>query len=441
LPALWSTLYYYVFVADYLSWVNRYLPWRHALGCLLMAAAATAVCAWFLHEQAMVLLICILLALALGLAWPGLSALGYAAELRFDQQQVREGQPVQVRLRIRNAWPLGLWGLRLRGGFERCLPAERGDGYASSLAMVPGWRITDFTWVFVPLCRGEYPESVPRLVTGFPFGLWEAGRRVQVASKLIVWPRTFPLHLLPEAAANDRTREGLTPVDRVGNSGDFMGVRPYRRGDSLRRVHWAQSARHDRLIVCEQQTTACPRLQVILDLDPVVHAGTGPESSREWAVRIAASIAESALRQASLVEVLLPDGVIPLGGGPAHTKRLLDALARIPDLAKAPMVDLLSTHACKAAQGGLQVVVTTANSLASLPESMQRQRGRHFVVLDQERFHTSLGSPQGGGCPDREGERPAAAGRRDRGRLIWINRPAAVEEEMRAGWKELLCAN
>ena len=35
--------------------------------------------------------------------------------------------------------------------------------------------------------------------------------------------------------------------DRPGNEGDVIGVRPYRHGDRLRSIHWAQTARRDAL--------------------------------------------------------------------------------------------------------------------------------------------------------------------------------------------------
>lgn len=430
----WDRVHYYVFEAEYLADLNRYLPWRYALGCLVMAAITSGVCGWLIHGQAYVMLGCIVLAIVLGLAWPGLSILGVRAEISFGRERVREGEPVQVRLRVHNAWPLGIWGLRLQSGAGSAFLNGRLHDCTASLAMAPGWRMTEFTWEWRPMCRGEYPRGVLRLVTGFPFGLWEAGRQVQVRQSLIVWPRTFPLHLLPEAAANDRTTEGLTPINRVGTMGDVLGVRPYRRGDPLRRIHWGQSARHDRLIICEQQATACPRVQVVVDLDPKVHAGSGPASSREWAIRVAASIAEAALRHASLVELVLPHATVPYDVGSRQQQRTLDALAQAPDRPGSDLADLLASPACRAVCG-LQLVITTVSALSRVGYEIACRRGRFVIAFDERRFAEDRFR-----CldPEDNAELIQADGS---GRVFRITSPASVFEQTQAIWKELLCAD
>lgn len=432
--SFWDRFYYYVFEADYLADFNRYLPWRYALGCLVMAAAAAGVCGWLIHEQAYVLLACIGLAIVLGLLWPGLSILGIRAELDFDRQRVREGEPVQVRLRIQNAWPLGIWGLRLRGGFTPDSLSGRTDDCSASLAVAPGWRITEFAWEWRPPCRGEYPLTIPRIATGFPFGLWEASRSVEVKQRLIVWPTTFPLHLLPEAAANDRTTEGLTAVNRVGTSGDVLGVRPYRRGDPLRRIHWGQSARHDRLIICEQQATACPRVQVVVDLEREHHEGKGPNSSREWAVRVAASIAEAALRHASLVELVLPEAVVPYDVGSTQQRRILDALARATEGSSRGLERMMSQPTCHH-PSGLQLIITTFAGLKKSSEKLAPRRGRFVIAFAEQRF---AGKP----TPEPENGAGHHFSRIDALRRVFrIDCPNHVVEEMQAIWKELLCAD
>jgi uncharacterized protein (DUF58 family) len=440
LPAaapFWDRLYYYIFEADYLSDVNRYLPWRYALGCLLMAAVAAGLCGWFLHEQAFVLLAGIVVAIVLGLLWPALSVLGIRGQLRFDQERVREGQRVGVNLTLRNAWPLGIWGLRVCGGFDRFSGQE--GACIASLAVAPGWRSTEFRWELTAVCRGEYPVGPVRLKTGFPFGLWEAGRRLQAAQRLRVWPRTFPLFLLPEAMANDRTKEGLTPIQQVGTQGDVLGVRPYRQGDPLRRVHWKQSARHDRLIVCEQQAMACPRVQIVLDLHPESHAGQGPDSSREWAIRIAASIAEAALTQGGLVELVLNDAVVPPAAGTMQQQRILDTLACVGEEAVRSLGEVLAEPICQPS-GGLQLILTTGRGMSRLAEPGMARRGRYWVLLAQDAFcrHKTLLGKTGAAGRD-EPDRDAAA--EGGGRVFWITNPEQVVQQMQAIWKELLCAS
>ena len=68
-------------------------------------------------------------------------------------------------------------------------------------------------------------------------------------------------------------------------------MREYTTGDSFGRIHWALSQRHQRLMskTFEQPLTA--DLWVVLDLDRNVHYGSGEESTVEYAVTLAASVA------------------------------------------------------------------------------------------------------------------------------------------------------
>ncbi len=414
-PGRWEALRHFVFDADHLSGVNKYLPWRSAFGSLCMVAVAAVLCGFFVHFHAHVLLAAVLVVLAVGTVWPWVSTRGLRAAVSFGAARGREGEPVRVRLDVRNLLPVAARGVRVRGVLSD------GGGTEVSLAAVPGWRRTRFEWDFTPACRGEYPLVPPRLTSGFPFGLWEAGRPVACDAPLVVWPAVFPVAGIPEAASNSRSREGVVPQNRAGDSGDVLGVRPYRRGDPRRRIHWAQTARHDRLIVCERQALSSPRCQVVLDADPRVHRGAGPAGSREWAVRVAASLVEGMLRQGVSVEAVWNGRVFPAAGGEPHRRRLLDALARLPGDPAGGLTELLQTPVCRRFTEGVQVVVTTDLALAGVRETGLLRRPR-FVALAAGAF----------------------AGTTERPRLpvrpwIVLDQPGRVAEQFRHAWREVLC--
>ena len=208
--------------------------------------------------------------------------------------------------------------------------------------MCAALQTTSASWDFVPDCRGEYPEDLAVIKSGFPFGLCLASRRLTVARKLLVWPRTWPVGPAPDAEAGHHA-DGLAPRDRPGTWGDVLGVRPYRRGDVLRRIHWPQTARHGQLVVCEVQASSVPRVQIVLDTHPESHLGSGPDGSREWAIRVAASLAEGWIQQGASVEMILDGEPVVSGGGSvrARSARVLDALARLKPAGTHHLVDLL----------------------------------------------------------------------------------------------------
>ena len=189
------------------------------------------------------------------------------------------------------------------------------------------------------------------MACGFPFGLWEASRPLEVAAPLLVWPRTFPVGPVPDAEGSQAS-DGLATRDRAGHWGDPLGVRPYRRGDPLRRVHWGLTARHGELIVREVQSNAVPRVQIVLDSHAAAHAGSGPDGSREWAIRVAASLAEGWIAQGAEVELVL-DGrsILPRGGSArARSRAVLDAMARFRPRGDRDLAELFEDRRMAAAR-------------------------------------------------------------------------------------------
>jgi uncharacterized protein (DUF58 family) len=258
------------------------------------------------------------------------------------------------------------------------------------------------------------------LTTGFPFGLRDARRAVAVEGRLVVWPATLPVGPIPPVGG-DRQVEGNVSRSKVGTTGDVLGVRPYRRGDSPRRIHWGQSARHDRLIVCELQSNARPVIQIVLDADPGVHAGSGPGSSREWAIRVAASLARGWLEDGAQVGLAWGGHDIPPASGRAQAHAILDALAGLPDECDQPLTEVLAGPRCRGFRDGLQVVVTTDR--VSVPGGCGacEAENRRWVVL------------RAGGFAD-AGD-TAAAGHRPTPWLL-IGSAGEAPALLRGGWRE-----
>ena len=242
------------------------------MGVLILAAFAALMCGLFLHPQGFVLFGGISAVLLLGIAWPWLCLRGMNGSISFEQSRACEGERVEVRLTLRNSLPWSAWGLAVRDGFATNTAPKDDATPVASIASAPRRRTIRCRWYVVLPCRGVYPLVPPRLTTGFPFGLWEKSRAVTTESPLIVWPRTFPVGPVP-FVSGDQQVDGNVSRNKVGSNGDVLGVRPYRRGDSPRRIHWGQSARHDRLIVCELQSNARPVIQLVLDAHPSIHAG------------------------------------------------------------------------------------------------------------------------------------------------------------------------
>ena len=123
-----------------------------------------------------------------------------------------------------------------------------------------------------------------------PFGLFKHEIRQNQKNQVLVYPR---VRQLPELLMPATQHAGT--AQRTGNWADYPpetgGVREYAPGDAYGRIHWPLSQKHQQLMskTFEQPLTA--DLYIVLDLDRSIHVGEGEESTLEYAVSLAASVA------------------------------------------------------------------------------------------------------------------------------------------------------
>jgi uncharacterized protein (DUF58 family) len=383
---------------DFCPWANRWVYWmKRPLANLCFVAAAACGCALLGKPATWLALAAVL---ALGILWPTVAVRGLAATVTFRQRRVSEGDTALVLVQIVNRWPWPVWGIALESGF--------GPGAGVALARVSGWSATEFEWEFVPDCRGEYPLQTPQISTGFPFGLRQAWRAATVAQTLLVWPHIIPLDTLLDAAET-RPAEELFSDRRTGDSGDVAGTRLFRAGDSLRRVHWVQTARTGRMIVCERQAAVQSTVRVVFDSDPRLHRGEGKHRTLEWAVRIAASVCAAYHRENAQVECCFGHETLPVAGGTLGWQRFADALARWKPCESGHGTDCLHEHSVRECRrihhrhcGAYQLTVTTDLGLLHRTEHRHVHGDERKIVLYTPAF-AGVGRESGddGSPPDR----------------------------------------
>ena len=367
---------------DFCPWANAWVYWvKKPIATLAVAFVAAIACAVFVNPVALISAVAILGVIALGYGWPTISILGLTARLRFDDRRVTAGMPARATVSVRNAWPWPVWGI--------CITGDFGSEATIALARVAGGSETDFSWEFVPVCRGEYPRTAVRLATSFPFGLREASREVVVDRPLIVWPDIVPLDTLLDAAET-RPTDDIFSEQRVGDSGDMAGTRPFRSGDSLRRVHWAQTARTGAMVVCERESPVLAAVRVVFDSDPAVHEGAGASGTLEWSIRIAASICAAYHRHNAHVECCFGHETIPVAPGVEGLRRFLDELARFQPCqheSKACQHEH-ATHECRRIHhhncGVFQVTVTTDRGTVHRTEHRHVHGDQLWIVLGSQ---------------------------------------------------------
>jgi uncharacterized protein (DUF58 family) len=351
---------------------------RSVLVILLLLALcigfALATGFWLLERLAYVLIA----AIPLCYLWArfNVSRLEVNAERLLDRAQV--GQTTDERLTVRNK------------GFFPKVWLEVDDP-----STLPGHRVGRVitlggkqrrTWRTQTLLsrRGVFSVGPVTVTSGDPFGLFRMTRRYAGVSSIIVYPPFYdlphftvpPANLPGEGRFRKRTHY-VTP--------NASGVRDYVPGDSFNRIHWRSTARQGHLMVKVFELDPASDIWIALDLQGAVQAGSGDESTEEYGVKVAASVARHFLNQNRNVGFLSFGErleILEVERSGQQLTRILEALAVARANGDVPIGDLLNAEGRRFGRHTTVVIITPSVDEAWVLSLLQlTQRGVKVAVV------------------------------------------------------------
>ncbi len=169
---------------------------------------------------------------------------------------------------------------------------------------------------FRPERRGLHRVPPLTAETRFPLGTFRVWTVWKPAAQVLVYPapEVFPPPLPP-----GEPRSGGAAAARVSTSGEFEGVRAYRRGDPLKLVVWKKAAKSSELV--SRDTLQAQRYELWLD-----YQQAGPPDREARLSRLTAWVL-AAEKLGQDYGLRLPGQEIRPGSGEVHKRRCLEALA------------------------------------------------------------------------------------------------------------------
>jgi uncharacterized protein (DUF58 family) len=150
--------------------------------------------------------------------------------------------------------------------------------------------------------RGVYRWYTVQLRTAAPVGLFWCRRHQEIPATAIVYPTVLPLTTCPiidSSGQENHARSHHQQRAQLATEGLTRSLRPYRKGDPLRLIHWRSSARYGEFRVRELELMTEGR-ELVICLDS---AATWEEDSFEQAVIAAASLYFYAQKQQLTVQL------------------------------------------------------------------------------------------------------------------------------------------
>jgi uncharacterized protein (DUF58 family) len=327
--------------------------------------------------------------------WSHLNKRGLLVKRQLQRTTAQVGQTVQETVEIQNRTLLPKLWLEVRD--RSTLPGHHVGAVISLKGRgAKRWQVRTRC-----LRRGLYRLGPTVILTGDPFGLFQSSRLFDSGSELLVYPPTVPLSQfglpatdLPGGSKTQRRAYQSTP--------NAAGIREYLPGDPVNRIHWAVSARVQKLMVKEFELDPTSDVWLVLDLHETVHVespdaeawpassfATAPQpaqprrpgetparptrpsgesgklrlepTTEEYSIAVAASLASHFIEQGRAVGLISwgqHKVTLPADRGGRQLVKILRALAVLRAEGTTPLAEILTAESRQFSRQDTLVVVT-----------------------------------------------------------------------------------
>ncbi len=275
-----------------------------------------------------------------------------------------EDEVVEVKLKVSNKGRISRYFIKLVADCPFEQPETRRKAFL--LRELKHESPTAFSYTAKCYHRGYYASSGIILQSAGLLGLFVRRRKFTLPLNLTVYPAYQRMESLP-GTGEDWVEQGHSV--KASTASEFYGSRDYRHGDQLKHIHWRNTARTGHFMVKEFERSGQASLAVAFDASH--EFGTGRETTLEYSIKIAASLARLCADSDRRLDIIAGGTVLY----DADWRTAMDYLARL---------EVAETPAGTAASAGLPSVSTVL-----------REAGDRFTVVIAPAAGLSTGS--GGG--------------------------------------------
>ena len=268
------------------------------------------------------------------------------------------GEEFEYRVRLRNLGDRGIEGAALiedtgdpRPGLEAFRAQARMPTYVAWWRIVERNRIAQIRPPIVPALgagdeaqlrvtgrtyqRGRLHFAGCTVALSDPLGLVRRSFDIAAEGQLLVLPRRYKLPHFTLPGARRYQHGGVALASSVGDSEESLGLRDYRPGDPIQRIHWKSFAKRGEPVVREYQDEFFERHALILD----TFCASAGERAFEEAVAVAASLAQTIDTHECLLDLMFVGAeayTFTAGRGQLQPESLLAVLAGVLPCADRP---------------------------------------------------------------------------------------------------------
>ncbi len=278
-----------------------------------------------------------------------------------------EDESIEIKLKVSNRGRLARHFISLQADCPFEQPEKRRKNFLLT-ALNPG-STTVFSYTGVCHRRGHYASSMVTLQSSGLLGLVVRRQVFQLPLNLTVYPNYYRMESLQTAG------EGWVDWGHGVKSSDateFYGSREYQYGDPLKHIHWRNTAKVGHFMLKEFEQSGQGSVSVAFETSR--DFGTGRETTLEYSIKIAASLAKLCADTGRRIDIIA--GETPLHN--AEWQVAMDYLAHLEVSGSASSTE--PAGILETSQAAVVIVPAVETGLTAAL-SQVASRGRGLVVL------------------------------------------------------------
>ncbi len=259
-------------------------------------------------------------------------------------------------------------------------------GYNNNIALnLPPHNSRKWSTSAICLRRGQYAVGDLTVKVSDPLGIFSMEKQSGARHEVIVYPQTLELpyfQALPSQETGKSPRRWL--ASEAGPS--TARLRDYTSSDSYHHIHWPTTAHTGKLMVRDFEPDRSNynfrSLWIVPDMSRASRLGEGEESTEEYAIKIAASLAKKHIESGKEVGLMAAGDrsylCLPAGGGD-QLQQLLLSLALMKAEGEVPLEALLTSQMDRFEAGSVVLVIMPSGS-QNVIAPLRRLKNRSLIV-------------------------------------------------------------
>ncbi|MFH1397185.1 MAG: DUF58 domain-containing protein [Candidatus Omnitrophota bacterium] len=250
--------------------------------------------------------------------------------------------------------------------------------------------------------RGKYALGPLSIYFFDPLGIFFLKKTYQLYSNVYVYPKIFSIKNFPPLAKGILPWFGINTSRTSGDDDEFFGIREYKQGDPIKRIHWPSTARNNKLIVKQFQNQNFAKATIIFDLEKDKNFGEAKDSIAEYTIRIAASVASYLTSRNIPVKIMAHTGEIvniPFNRGAEHLDDILKFLAGAEVESRVSLAEIFEDFSRYISNDNTLIVITLDKDWQELPASLPLDK-RNISIIPLILISSSFIYPSA--MPDKE---------------------------------------